>query len=536
MTPLNVIARHKVVLLALILLLGLALRLQGLGQVGFNEDEIMKVGAAQSYLRGNFSVNLEHPMLMKSMVVVSMVACHWWNRHAGRKHPILDEIAVRLPNVIFGSLTSIVLFLIAQEFFGAEVGLLAALLWSIGIIAIMDSRIAKEDTLLVFFAWLGYYFYVRAKHTSAAQPRVSEKFYAASGASFGLMLASKYFPHYLGLIFLYYYPLGDKQEYPPRRRRDSILFFGCAALVFLLADPVILLPSTWIYMLHYVRGGAALHHGYLMMGRLRYEDLAHLAHGMPFYFYLLFLTIKTPLPNLGAFAVGLLEVIRRRRQAGASFILFMFLLWIVPFSLLSVKWLRWMLSWMPTVYIIAAVGLTKVLAWMRTAFQSKLPHSVEAVAVATLAAVFLVQPLRVAANSAPFYTLYVNALGWKPPGYYFPHDELNDAGLLPAIHEICAEAPRRATVAGESKPVFAYYFHRFGRDDLHYLEITNDIQTLDETDPYFVVQSGREHVENSLFIHGLESRARPEWTVTLHGVSAAQVYHFDRLGRLRASR
>jgi Dolichyl-phosphate-mannose-protein mannosyltransferase len=535
-TARNFIARHKVGLLTLIILLGLALRLQGLGQVGFNEDEIMKVEAAQSYLRGDFSVNLEHPMLMKSMVVVSMASCHWWNRHAGREHPIPDEIAVRLPNVIFGSLTSIVLFLIAQEFFGNEVGLLAALLWSIGTIAIMDNRIAKEDTLLVFFTWLAYYFYVRAKHTSATQPRLGEKFYAASGASFGLMLASKYFPHYLGLIFLYYYLLGDKQKYPPRRRRDSILLFGSAALVFLLADPVMLLPSTWRYMLHYVRGGAVVHHGYLMMGQLRYEDLAHFAHGMPVYFYLLFLAIKTPLPILGAFAVGLIEVIGRRRQAGASFILFMFLLWIVPFSLLSVKWLRWMLSWMPAVYIIAAVGLTSVLAWLRSLFQSRLPQPLEAVAVAILAAVFLVQPLWVAAKSAPFYTLYLNPLGWRPAGYYFPHDELNDTGLLPAIREICAEAPQGATVAGESKPVFAYYLHRFGRDDLHYVEITNDIQITGENDPYFVAQRGRLHLENSIVMHELESQARPEWTVNLRGVSAAQVYHLDRLGQLRASR
>jgi len=134
----------------------------------------MKVQAAQSYLRGNFSVNLEHPMLMKSMVVVSMVACHWWNRHTRREHPIPDEIAVRLPNVIFGSLTSVVLYLIAQEFFGTEVGLLAALLWSIGTITIMDNRIAKEDTLLVFFTWLAYYFYVRAKNKALAQPRLAE--------------------------------------------------------------------------------------------------------------------------------------------------------------------------------------------------------------------------------------------------------------------------------------------------------------------------------------------------------------------------
>jgi len=52
-----------------------------------------------------------------------------------------------------------------------DVALLSALLWSAGTIAIMDNRLAKEDTLLVFFAWLGYYFYMRAKKASAIQVR-----------------------------------------------------------------------------------------------------------------------------------------------------------------------------------------------------------------------------------------------------------------------------------------------------------------------------------------------------------------------------
>ena len=81
-----------------------------------------------------------------------------------------EEVAVRLPNVIFGSLTAVVLFLLAQEFFGVEIGLLTAFLWSIGTIAIMDNRLAKEDTLLVFFTWLAYYFYLRAKKVAATEP------------------------------------------------------------------------------------------------------------------------------------------------------------------------------------------------------------------------------------------------------------------------------------------------------------------------------------------------------------------------------
>ena len=40
------------------------------------------------------------------------------------------------------------------------------------------------------------------------------------------------------------------------------------------------------------------HHGYLMMGNFYFNEPAHLRGGMPFYFYLLLLAIKTPIPVL----------------------------------------------------------------------------------------------------------------------------------------------------------------------------------------------------------------------------------------------
>src|SRR4030095_7424369 len=146
-------------------------------------------------------VNLEHPMLLKSLVTLSLGAADGWNRRLGISHQISDEVAVRLPNVIFGSLTAVVIFLLAQEFFGFEVALVSTFLWAVGTIAITVNRLAKEDTLLVFFTWLAYYLYLKAKKLGPTPTRTQRAFYAASGASFGLMLASKYFPHYLGLNF-----------------------------------------------------------------------------------------------------------------------------------------------------------------------------------------------------------------------------------------------------------------------------------------------------------------------------------------------
>ncbi len=526
--------KNKVVVLLLIIMLGFLLRLRGLGRVGFNEDEVNKVEAAKAYRQGNFSVNLEHPMFMKSLVTLSVAAADSWNRTQERAHQISEEAAVRLPNVILGSLTAVVVFLVAQEFFGFGVGLISSLLWSIGIVAITVNRLAKEDTLLVFFTWLGYYFYLRAKKLGSAHTVQQERFYAASGAAFGLMLASKYFPHYLGLNALYYHLLGRTDNNQPLRKRDYALFLGTCALVFFVLNPIVLLPSTLKYMLHYAPGGTMTHHGYLMMGRFYYADPAHVTRGMPIYSYLLFLALKTPLPILAAVVVGLVEVFRLRREPGPFFLILMFLFWIIPFSLLGAKWLRWMLSLMPTVYILAAIGIAKAFSSMPVLLKRALRREVRPALLAALAAIFFIEPFWATASAAPFYSLYLNPLGMGRAGYYFPHDELDDAGLREAIRQVCDEAPRGASVGGEAPAVFEYYLHKFGRDDLRYFRLS-DPRERDKAprSAYVVVQEGRKYFENISFIRTLEFGERPIWMIKIGGASAAKVYRVEELAQLR---
>jgi Dolichyl-phosphate-mannose-protein mannosyltransferase len=531
------IRRHKAVALALIVALGFVLRARELGKAGLNEDEVNKVQAARAYLRGDFFVNLEHPMLMKSLDTWSLAASEAWNRRASHRHRISIATAIRLPNAIFGSLTGVVLFLTAEEFFGFEIGLLTALLWAIGTVAIMINREAKEDTLLVFFAWLGFYFYLRAKKLSDEKPGTAAKLYAASGGSFGLMLASKYFPHYLGLNFLYYWMLPNKKGFPPWDRREEVLFFGTSGAAFLLANPVALFPKTLSYMLHYAREGTMTHRGYLMMGQLYFDDPAHLHGGMPIYFYPLFLVLKTPLPVLLALSVGLVEVFLRRREPGHFFLILMFLAWIIPFSLLSAKWFRWMLSWMPAVYMIAAVGIAKVWGWLTSLWKGTANRRLAHAFAVAFTVLFFGEPLWAAVKAAPYYTLYLNPLGENRMAYYFPHDEMNDGGLRQAIQRVCQVAPQGALVGGESRPLFTYYFHKFGRDDLRYVEVSDRL--LGSTRPlpsYFVIQNGREYFENISFLRRLKVERSPAWTVTVQGTTAVQVYHFEELARLEASR
>jgi 4-amino-4-deoxy-L-arabinose transferase-like glycosyltransferase len=439
--------------------------------------------------------------------------------------------------VIFGSLTAVVIFLLAQELFGVEIGLLSALLWSISTIAIMVNRVAKEDTLLAFFTWLAYYFYLRAKKVSTTDVQRGGSFYAAAGASFGLMLASKYFPHYMGLNALYHHLRGRTTFSQPLEKRDYVLFLGSCALAFVLFNPIVLLPSTLDYMFHYMRGASITHHGYLMMGRLYSEEVSRLSGGMPIYFYALFLVIKTPLPILGALIIGLVETWKRRREPGPSFVLFMFLWWIVPFSLVGGKWLRYMLAWMPAVCIIAAIGLVGIFSWLSEMASRRIDRRLAPALVAAVALVLAANPVWVALKSSPYYSLYLNALGFGRTGYYFPHDEMNDMGVREAIKQISKEAPYGASVGGEARPIFNYYFHKFGRDDLHYFDLSDQAKRLG-TPPFafLVVQDGRKYFENVSFIQRVESYQAPIYTVEIGGAAAARIYRDEELAELRAGR
>src|SRR4030095_3870342 len=213
------------------------------------------------------------------------------------------------------------------------------------------------------------------------------KNYLASAASFGLMIASKYFPHYLGLNMLFHHNFHAHKSKPgePGGKTPG-LFFLLIIGVFLLASPAVLMPEVWEYMNAYMGERLLTHSGYLFAGQLYKNNMSSSPFwGTPVYFYLLFLAIKVPLLILGSFLVGLAISVRRWRHVGHAFLIFMFLFWIVPYSLIGGKWLRYTLSLMPFVYMLAAVGVVGFIRWTTM----KLAGSKHTAGTAAVGAVFL---------------------------------------------------------------------------------------------------------------------------------------------------
>ncbi len=509
--------------LVVLIAIGAAFRMAHLGAIGFAEDEVNKVDAVRAYERGDITANGEHPMLMKALMFASVNAAR---ALAGQGQAISDEVAFRLPNALFGALTVIPLFLLTAAFFDSWTGLLAAAFWSVGVNAITFNRIGKEDTLLVFFMLFAFYFYLRAKQTSPRYVDVRRRNYIFSGISFGLMMASKYFPHYFGLNSLYHHYFRVRKSVPGDPRGKTFLaFYVALAVAFVVANPPVLLPHVWEYLNVYMGEKLLVHTGYLM-GDVLYKNNVSMSPfwGTPIYFYLLFMAIKIPLAVLAAFVAGVAVSIKRWRHPGYAFALFMFLFWIVPYSLVGAKWLRYTLSLMPFVYMLAAAGAVALgrLASSRAGGSKR----AELITSAAVLIVFVVQPAWSAYKAAPHYALYTNALAADKIGYYFPHDEFYDDGLREAIQFLCEKAPPGAILAHETPAATRYYLERCGRSDLNSQAIsTPEFQVSNISGPaYVIIQRGRTYFENRDELALVRSTFKKLNEVRVNGIVAAEVF------------
>jgi hypothetical protein len=264
------------------------------------------------------------------------------------------------------------------------------------------------------------------------------------------------------------------------------------------------------------------HSGYLFAGRLYKNNMSSSPFwGTPVYFYLLFLAIKVPLLILTSFLIGLGIAIRRWRQVGHAFLIFMFLFWIVPYSLIGGKWLRYTLSLMPFVYMLAAVGVVGLIRWTTSWW----PGAKRVITVVVVA-MFIGLPALTAFANRPHYALYTNALAAGKGGYFFPHDEFYDDGLREAIKYVCDVAPSGATIAHETPAVTRHYLAAFGRADLNSKTISSkEFDARSTAGPlYIIVQRGRTYFENREELDHVRAHYQRVHEVTIEGASAAEVF------------
>lgn len=516
--------------LTLMLLVGFGLRATQLGAEGLSEDELNKLQAVEDYrTHGLTATNGEHPMLMKALLTISVVAVERWNAGAlVASYPSLKistEAALRLPGALFGAMTALLIFLLTTQLFGTEVGLIAAALWALDPSGIAFNRIAKEDTFFIFFFLLANAFWVRGQHVAESESGRPTPFYWASAAAFGAMLASKYLPHFFGISVSYYWIFqGIKTTRWRLGKGRWLIFFAIMGVVFLICNPAILLPGTWHEMRAFAGEKRIGHDAYEFMGTLYGNQMTLWLKGNPWYFYYVFMGVKLAVPVVLSFLVGLPLLFRKRFGDGRFLILFWMLFWFMPFTVLGGKFTRYFTMALPVVLITAAIGVQFIGQQVARLFENEAMKSYARAAVAVLVLAF---PAYASASVLPHYRLYTNVLGggWARAGSYFPHDEFYDASMREAVTELSRQAPAGARVASESPNLVTYYAQLAGRNDLISLSLS-DKTSMAQIAPgdFIIVARGRRYFSNDAIVSHLQSSSAPIMSFSLGRVPALQVY------------
>ena len=523
------------VALAVLVLAGFGFRVTGLSAESLSEDELNKLNTVAEYrTSGLTGSNGEHPMLMKALQTASIIAVEKWNSFfsAGSPNQVAPETALRLPGVIAGALTALLIYLVVAELFGAEVALIAAALWTFDPSAIGFNRIAKEDTFLVFFFLLANVFWLRGQRIAESTDQNPNKYYWATAAAYGAMVASKYLPHLLTISICYYWMF---QQIPQTRWRLGkirlLKFFAIMGIVFLILSPTVLLPDTWRQMGLFAGGKRVVHDGYEFMNQLYTQRFSDWLNGIPVYFYAVFTAVKLPVLTVVGFVAGLPLLFRRKLGDGRYFLLFWLYLWVVAFCFPGGKFTRYYTTVLPAVLITCALGIQFIGRWLANRIASfdataGLKHYVPA----GLAVIVVSASVVNSVQASPHFRLFTNSLGggmnWA--GYYFPHDEFYDASMRDVMAEIARRAQPGARVASESPSLATYYAQRAQRSDLVFVSLSDpDAVKQLSTGDFVIIARGRRYFSNDALITALRDGATPIAEFHLGPVPSAKLYQLD---------
>ena len=481
-----------------------------------------KWAAVQEYRHGHFvGVNSEHPMLPKMLAWASLTAGESWSRVATTHHwpSLRPEGWLRLPNVLFGAATTAILFLFCRRMMGVAGSFAASFFWAVAPLPVALNRLTKEETPLTFFTLLACYFYCRAAQADVG--RTARRWYDLSAIGFGLALASQYILHLLGLNALAWFLAGRIGLSRKPSQFSYSRFFLVMFLTFVVVNPVILSPANFNAILHWLHHSGVRHSGYDFDGTLYMNFPARLFAGVPWFYYLWLVLVKTPIPILMAVIVGSALLLRDRRTLASCFFLSFGVVQLVGLSVSGAKWIRYSLPFLPFLYLAGGYAVQQTL---KAAKGKALYQAL----VGPVAVILLGWPLLELQSWAPHYSFYLNSIGGGKQNItrYFAMDEVSEFDTREVAQAVCPFAPAAATVATARPASMAYYLQSCGRADLQIVPLY-DTHYAPRSGDLIVLEPSRRFFETQRFFDALGNSGMPHSDVRVGPVLASTIYLFD---------
>jgi hypothetical protein len=512
---------HRDAAIALLLaVLAFAVRFNHVDFNSLSEDESAKWAAVQEYRHGHFvGVNSEHPMMLKVLAWGSLAGGERWNRLAHGWPTMTPEGWLRFPNVLLGAATTAILFLFCRRMMGVVGSLTAGFFWAVSPLAVALNRLAKEETPLTFFTLLACYFYCRAQQTDSDES--VRRWYDLSAIGFGLAIASQYILHLLGLNALAWLLAGRMGLTRNLSRFSYRRFFFVIFLTFILVNPVVLFPSNFSAILHWLHHDGITHTGYDFDGTLYLNFPSRLLAGVPWTFYFWLLLIKTPLPILVAVSVGSIMLLRDRRTLTSCFFLSLGVLQLAGLSVSGAKWVRYSLPMLPFLFLAGGYAVQATWDHMR---EKKMSLAFAGLAAATLFGLPLVQ----LHAWSPYSSFYLNSIGGgqKNIARYFGQDEVSEFDTREVVQQVCSSANVGARLATARPMSMTYYIENCSRTDIQVVPLYDRHYVPREGD-MIVLEPSRRFFETQKFFDELGRSGMSRREVRVGPLLASTIYLFD---------
>ena len=514
--------RLDAALALLLILLAFAVRIHSIGFNSLSEDETAKWMAIQQYRQGHFAgVNSEHPMMLKMLAWGSLAGGERWNKWASAHDlpTLAPEGWLRLPNVLFGAATAGILYLLCRLAMGMTGSFMAGFFWAFSPLTVAVNRLVKEETALTFFTLLACYFYWRAK---TADGHGKTRFWLAlSAGAFGMATAAQYIIHLFGLNHLAWYVAGRRGLDRKPLHALHLRVFVLMGVAFLLTNPLVLEPESVRYVLGWLHHDGIRHTGYDFSGHLYPNFPSLLLAGVPWYFYLWMLIVKTPIPILVAIVAGTILLLLRRNTIVSCLFLSMGVVQLAGLSLSGAKWIRYSLSLLPFLYLAGGYAVQAGWDWAKQT-RARIPLA----AMAGL--VLLAWPVLELRAWSPYYPFYLNAIGGGKTNIarYFSPDETSEFDTRQVAEPICRDAPAGMTLATARPNSMRYYLQRCGRPDIRIVALYDPLYVPGNGD-VIVLERSRRFLETQRFFDLLSPSDMPRREVRVGPVAASTMYVFQ---------
>ena len=465
-------------------------------------DEITYIEAGRLYVsslaEGKFFspwwFNFEHPALAKYMIGLSTSLL-----------PLPTYVAARIPSVVLGSLTCVIVYFLGKKLFGERTGLISSLLLAFNVRSIIGSKEAMLEAPLTFFTVLSLLLLY------SSLQRNSMRKWLLSGVSFGLAMACKFSAIFLTLNCLLYV------FFRKRKKREAsflcLTWLAVGVLVFYLIQ-----PRFWLDPVGALWESAGLYWRRAQRGRWYDTYFMGETYDVPPLYYLVVVMMAEANPfetitMLSGLLLLLSSIINKRWTRGTVFLCLMILSPFVYLSFIPLRLSHYLVMCMPGMMLLAAYG---------AGIAFKPTSRIREFAATFLLSILLVSSIGSVLESYPSLFYYNPIIGRENYTYLIGHP---GGGVQEAVEWIRQNVPENARIGligyeqeFQQLDDLRKYVRFNYRASLHHVRDVNKIR-------YLVVQINMaERIQNPLW--RAVSQMDPVFTTTLRGVPTILIFDF----------